>query len=335
LGKQGVKTVKKTISPPSTLLIVDGSMSLSDENKQIIKQNIAGGADVWIWGITPQTVDSYNSVLPLSLSLEPRAGSSFLPEQKSWVKGLNNSDFYFCELQKTDASQFGLSGDLVNEGETLLNVCKTDWRKWNKQAEEIKTSATLRSENEGKGATPVFIKYKGNTSTFYISTLTEFVNSEKGFNTLSRILANAGIPCEKSKVSSADIFFIRDEKLQFPANTKSRFKKNADGLLELEYWIFSPRPLDDLLIEPDMPKLNLLIEAQESKLSVNGKKIDKFNQTRKEYEYKELPLQQGWNRLVLTIAEKDQGNFWGLFNCGNKTDFLYLLKVTLANPETN
>ena len=56
------------------------------------------------------------------------------------MNGLNNSDFYFCELQKTDASGYSLKGALVEEGEVLLNACKTDWRKWNKRPEEIKTA---------------------------------------------------------------------------------------------------------------------------------------------------------------------------------------------------
>ncbi|MDR3217684.1 MAG: glycoside hydrolase family 2 [Dysgonamonadaceae bacterium] len=334
LGRQGVKFAKGEVtSPQTTLFIVDGSELLSAENERLLTRNIAKGADVWLWGITPQTLESYNKALSLSLTLEPRAISSFLPEAKSWMKGLNNSDFYFCELQKTDAAQYGLSGNTVNEGQILLNACKTDWRKWNKQAEEIKTAAILRSENEQKNALPVFIKYRGKLSDTYVSALTEFADSEKGFNTLSRILENAGIPCEKTTVTSADIFFLRDAMLQFPISTKTRFQKNAEGALQVDCWVFSPRPLDDLLIEPDMPKLNLQIDAKESQLRVNGKLVEKFNKARKETEYKELPLQQGWNHLTLTIDEKDRSDFRGLFKCDNKKDFLPLLQITFINPE--
>ena len=113
------------------------------------------------------------------------------------MHGLNNSDFYFCELQKADASDYSLKGALVEEGDVLLNACKTDWRKWNKRPEEIKTAGTLRSEYECTSATPVFVKYQQGASTFYLSTITEFANSEKGYNTLSIILKNAGIYYEK------------------------------------------------------------------------------------------------------------------------------------------
>jgi beta-galactosidase len=129
------------------------------------------------------------------------------------------------------------------------------------------------------------------------------------------------------------MFFLRDDKLQFPVSARAKFQKAADEQLKLDLWIWSPRPLDDLLIEPNMPKLDLQIAAKESKLQVNRQYIEKFSKDRKEYVYKELPLQQGWNHLVLTIAESDKNAFWGLFKCDNKKDFLPLLKVTLANPE--
>ncbi|GAB6012412.1 glycoside hydrolase family 2 protein [Viscerimonas tarda] len=331
--KEGVKFSTKVTAPQSTLYIIDGSAPLKAEDEKILTLNTGKGADIWIWGIVPQTIVSYYKLLPLSLKLEDRAISSFLPVSKSWTRGLNNSDFYFVELQNTDASKYGLAGDLVNEGEVLLNACNTDWRKWNKRPEEIKTASTVRGEIENKGAAPAFIKYQNGNSSIYVSTLTEFVNSEKGFTTLSKILVNAGIPFEKVDVSSADIFFLRDDKLQFPAGAKAKFQKAADGTLKLDVWVWSPRPLDDLLIEPNMPKLDLQIEAKESKLLVNGKSVDKFDKSRKEYVYRELPLQQGWNHLVLTIAEGDRGPFWGYFKCDNRKEFLPLLKNTLTDPE--
>lgn len=331
--KEGVKFSTKTTSPQTTLFIIDGNAALKAADEKLLIQNIAKGADIWVWGITPQSLASYSNILPLSLKLEDRAISSFIPVSKSWMRGLSNSDFYFCELQNSNASKYGMSGDLVNEADVLLNACNTDWRKWNKRPEEIKTGSTLRSENEAKGAAPAFIKYQNGASSIYISTLTEFVNSEKGFNTLSKIMTNAGIPFQKVNEDSADMFFLRDDKLQFPANAKSKFQKVTDATFKLDIWVWSPRPLDDLLIEPNMPKLDLYFSARaESKLQVNGKYWDNFNQTRREYDYKELPLQQGWNHLVLTIAESDRGGFSGVFKCENRKEFLSLLKVTLIDP---
>ncbi|KAA6350139.1 Beta-galactosidase [termite gut metagenome] len=332
LDEQGVVFSSKISFPGQSLYIIDGSDYISEAVKKTLLQNMSKGADVWIWGIVPQTLAKYNEIFPLAVSLEKRAISSFIPEQKSWITGLNNSDFYFCEIQGSDASQYSLSGKMIDEGQVLLNSCNTDWRKWNKRPEEIKTAATVRGEYEGTRGAPVFVKYDNGSSNIYISTLTEFANSEKGFTTLNRMLKNAGIPYENKIVSTADIFFIRDGQIQFPISTKKRLK-DVDSALQLELWIFSPRPLDNLLIEPDMPKLNMYITARESKLSVNGKLMDKFNKTNREYDYKELPLQQGWNHLVLSIGKKDMSDFKGVFKCDNKKEFLSLLKVSFENPE--
>ena len=113
------------------------------------------------------------------------------------MTGLQNADFYFCEDQKTDASQYSLKGTFVDEGEVLLRACKTDWRQWNLRPEEIKTAGLLRSENETTEALPVFVK-NGN---IYISTLTDFTNSGKGYRTLAAILRNAGIPCQQASAT--------------------------------------------------------------------------------------------------------------------------------------
>lgn len=208
-------------SPSSALLIVDGSKPLSRDNEKIIATARAKGADVWVWGITPESVESFAAIFPYSLNVENLSRASYLPEQRSWVRGLNNSDFYFCELQKADASKYSLSGAFVDNGEILINACRTDWRKWNKRPEEIKVAGTIRSENECTSALPVFVKLASDKGNIYVSTLTEFANSEKGFNTLSTILHNAGVDCEKQEIDPNDVFFSRDGTIVFPASAKS------------------------------------------------------------------------------------------------------------------
>ena len=118
----------------------------------------------------------------------------------------------------------------------------------------LKTASTVRSEYECTAATPVFVKYRKDASCFYISTLKEFTNSEKGYNTLGVILKNAGIDCNEIEVKSNEVFFLRDNQLIFPVATKDKLVKKADGWA-LDIYVFSPRPLDDLLIEPNMPNL--------------------------------------------------------------------------------
>lgn len=335
LDAQGVKFSNKPGDASRTIFIVDGSVSPGVSARQNMQKQIAKGADVWIWGITPATVESYNGILPLCIQLDELNRSSFLPVQKSWLRGLNNSDFYFCELQKADAARYTLKGDFVEEGEVLLHACRTDWRKWNKRPEEIKTAGTLRSEYECTAATPVFVKYQGAGSAYYISTLTEFANSEKGYNTLTAILTNAGIPYEKPKVNIDEVFFLRDNQMNFPVATKKLMRKEGN-LWSLELYVFSPRPLDDLLIEPDMPKLSLFVKAKQRRFFINDKPYSAAaREGRNEIEYKELPLLQGWNKLVLEIGDEDYHNrdFTAFFKCDNQQAFLGLLKAGFVNPE--
>lgn len=150
----------------------------------------ADGSDVWYWGVTQETAARYG----LDLVLTPLRRSSFLPAQRSWTRGMTNADFYFCEVQRQDAAQYTLSGPFVEEGEVLLEACRADWRRWNKRAEEMKTAALLRSEYECTAPLPVFVK-NGNR---YVSTLDDFLSSEKGWNTLHKLLLNAGVPCTET-----------------------------------------------------------------------------------------------------------------------------------------
>lgn len=332
LDAQGVEFASKAVIPAKSLYIVDGTRVLTGAEQNMIREAVEKGADVWIWGLTPNTVEAYNKILPLPVSLDSLKRSSFLPVQKSWMRGLNNSDFYFCELQRADAAEYSLKGVLVDEGEVLLNACKTDWRAWNKRPEELKTASTVRSENECTVALPVFVKYAAGAASFYISTLKEFTNSEKGFNTLAAILKHAGVPCCDIQVKADEVFFQRDGQMVFPAVTKDKLVRKDDGWA-LDIYVFSPRPLDDLLIEPNMPKLTLVVKASDCSLLINGKPNKAAVQNRHEAEYRELPLLQGWNKLSLKISVKDKGNFDGYFKCDNRNDFIPLLKAGFVNPE--
>lgn len=332
LDAQGVIWASKVKNPASALVIVDGSKPLNGENEKILSSAKAKGADIWIWGITPESLESFTPILSYELNVEKLSRSSYLPQQRSWVRGLNNSDFYFCELQKADASKYSLSGAFVDNGEILLNACRTDWRKWNKRPEEIKVAGTLRSENECSSALPVFVRLATDAGNIYVSTLTEFANSEKGFNTLSTILNNAGIACEKQAVDPNDVFFMRDGTIVFPASVKEHLVKNEDGW-QLEFYVFSHRPLDDLLIEPNVPKLDLEVKCKSGKLYVGDTEI-KGNQGRNEAKFKELPLKQGWNKIRVNIGENDKTEFNGVFSCSNNTEFIPLMKASYTNPET-
>jgi len=302
---QGVVFATNVKPANNLILLIDGEQNLTEVSKKVITEYIAKGADVWIWGITPTSLSSFQSLLPASLNLEERKASSYLPVSKSWLKGMHNSDFYFCEIQEGDASDYGMSGEFIVEGDVLLNACNTDWKRWNRRPEEIKTGSVIRSEREKKGANPVFAKYQQGSTSYFISTLTHFANSDRGSKALTQILKNAGIPYDTTKALVGDITL------------------DADGYLSKslkDFWIWSPRALDDLLIEPNMPKLDVIISPSAgAKIRLNNQLLDGW---------KELPLKQGWNHFVIEV----NGNHTVQFQCLNKNDFLPQLKASVYNP---
>ena len=154
-------------------------------------------ADYWFWGVNPESAGMVDG-----LTVTPLRRSSFLPKDRSWVRGMKNSDFYFCEDQRADAARFSLSGRFVQEGEVLLEACRTDWRRWNKQAEDMKTASLLRSEYESTEPLPIFVK-NGN---IWVSTLDDFLGSERGYRALHTILENAGVPLGPVSAQSFEAF---------------------------------------------------------------------------------------------------------------------------------
>lgn len=330
---QGVIFTSKIKKPQNALIIIDGTSGLSAADADLVKRHAAKGADVWVWGVTPQSVASINAVLPKLLTVNVLKRSSFLPEQKSITRGLNNSDFYFCELQNTDAAKFSLSGGFVDEGDVLLNACKTDWRRWNKRPEEIKTAGTIRSEYECTAPTAVIAKNQSGASTYIVSTLTDFANSEKGYNAMKTMLATAGVSCKALEVNPNELFFLRDNRLMFPVITRDRLQPDGEGY-KLDFFVYSNRPLDDLLIEPNVPKLTLFIKAKKTTLNIGGVDIKPAREDGRETEYKELPLKQGWNSLTLTVSGEAKNNLEAYFKCDNRAEYMPTLKASFSNPET-
>jgi beta-galactosidase len=303
---------KKLISP--ALIVIDGKHSLTEAERTAIQTYIKGGQDVWLWSPAPETLLSFQPLLPAPLQLFPRKASSFLPQKRSWLKTCVNSDFYFSEIQPDDAAQYALAGAFADEGETLLTFCPTDWRTWNKRPEELKTAAVLRSENEHKGMPDAaFVRYPAGASTFYVSTLDRFAASEKGFNTLRKILTMAGAPMVSDSAKQESLI----DKDGFVAINKLLVNL-IDNRRHYKLWVYSPRPLDDLLIEPDMPKLSLVGERL-GELRLNGRKLDKHD---------ELPLKQGWNEFDLTLQGNAQDARPLRFLCPNHPDFISRLQFS-------
>jgi len=318
----GIVFAEKIQTSDNVLIIVDGSYMPGDKEITQLKDEMNKSADLWLWCPVPASLEMYGKLLPGTLELDSRPASSFIPEPRSWMHGLLNSDFYFSEIQQDDVSSYSLKGSFVDEGIVLLNACNTDWRRWNRRPEELKTAAVLRSENENKGASPVFVKRQYGCATIYVSTFSNFAATEKGYNTLEKLLTAVGIPSDGKKISETIIDYKGFVK------TDNLYEKRIDNRIEYNFWIWSPRPLDDLLIEPDMPKLDLIVKPANSEIRIGSSKVQTIDGV-----CRALTLKQGWNRITVSVSIREKSDLLLQFKCENKPEFMKLLKTNFNNPD--
>jgi beta-galactosidase len=76
----------------------------------------------------------------------------------------------------------------------------------------------------------------------------------------------------------------------------------------LSFWIYSPRSLVNLLAEPDMPKLDMLIGADDGyQVYLNQKLIsESFKQgglVKREHIVSAVPLEKGWNHFLIKAIQ--------------------------------
>lgn len=304
----------------SGLYIVDGSAEVSAKELAQLRKSVKAGADVWIAGLVPETVAFWNEFLPEKVQLSKLSRSSFLPVQRSWTRGLNNSDFYFCEVLKDYVSSYTLSGNFVESGNVLLNACRADWTMWNFQSEIHKTSALVRTEMECTVPRAVLVQYKKGSSEFYVSTMGNFTGTEVGFNTFRILLHNAGVSYEELPQTKYGMFRLNGDKLVFPQQIV-KMAQEEKSMKVLRFKVFSPRDITDLLVAPDVPSLTLIFNGGNTMLSINGEKIA----AKEKNVYKELPLLQGWNEFEIRYTSDSR--FSGAFQCLNNKEYLPLLQM--------
>jgi len=110
-----------------------------------------------------------------------------------------------------------------------------------------------------------------------------------------------------------------------------------DAELYLSFWVFSPRPLDDLLIEPNMPVVDLEVSADDAvKVWLNGKQVAKNIRTGPLEGGKTvahaLKFHQGWNQVLIKVIQG--GGDWlftGHFT-SSQPEFLFDLDSALQAP---
>lgn len=115
----------------------------------------------------------------------------------------------------------------------------------------------------------------------------------------------------------------------------SKLKLSGPGnnaVAYLSFWVSSPRDLSDLLIEPNIPIVDLQVLADDAaQVWLNGQSI--INTTNGgNAKAAALKLHQGWNHFLVKVVQGGGGwNFSGRFTC-NQPDFLADLESALEKP---
>jgi beta-galactosidase len=120
--------------------------------------------------------------------------------------------------------------------------------------------------------------------------------------------------------NESGLFDITKEKIDGP-------RYNATAYMS--FWVSSPRNLDDLLIEPNIPVVNMEIASDDAaQVWLNGKKIINNGQGKAEA----LKLHQGWNHFLIKVIQTGGGwQFSGRLTC-NQPEFLAELESALEKP---
>ncbi len=390
LSARGVNFSDRITEPENSMVFVDGTCAINAQQAAELKDVLAKGGDILIWGITPQTQGAFNQLLPAAVVVTERKATSLLVKSNAQpASGLKHSDFYFCEIQTTPVMEYGLAGDFVSNGQVVLAACDTNWLRWNKADECTKTASVLRSEREAKPSGAAFVVGKAGKGQVLINTMTEFYQTDMGMKTLTAMFKNMGIPMRTMEMDAGAGIFDLDGNLKkalvcgsFGAESVAAafdtdfldgettvkplqgdtvhgktwkmgsvsgsldFKFNEMGLdgpmdnaaVYVSFWLWSPRPLDNLLLEPDMPKLDLIGGADDGyKVWLNGSLLAQNNRTGPMVmgmiECKALAMKQGWNHFLVKVVQGGGGwQFAARLNC---SDYKYMaqLKAAAENPD--
>jgi beta-galactosidase len=95
----------------------------------------------------------------------------------------------------------------------------------------------------------------------------------------------------------------------------------------------SPRSLDNLLIEPNIPKLDLTLESKDAiKLFLNGKSVLDCPAGGENAIASGLPLQQGWNHFLVKLVHKNGDDLFSARLAASDPAFLDALHSALQKP---
>lgn len=140
-----------------------------------------------------------------------------------------------------------------------------------------------------------------------------------------------------AKVDDKTWLSVYDEDGRFNLEKNARKQNGESEVAYFSFWISSPRSLEDLLLEPNLPTVNF--EASSNgvlQMWLNGSPV--LRNTKDGQQIKNpvssdpLKLKQGWNHLLIKLIRiNDQWTFNGHLT-SNQPEFLKLLESAIEKP---
>jgi hypothetical protein len=105
------------------------------------------------------------------------------------------------------------------------------------------------------------------------------------------------------------------------------------AVVYLSFWVLSPRSLDDLLLEPNTPKVDFQVETSDAiELWLNGKSVLKSAGGGESAKAQGLPLQSGWNHFLLRLVHDRGEDKLRAKLISSQSGFLGELKSAVQKP---
>ncbi|MBR4749122.1 MAG: hypothetical protein IK083_06090 [Abditibacteriota bacterium] len=350
------------------MLLVDGS-SLDQSNIDAVQRKAdaftRAGKIVCVWGLDKGNAPLVSRIAGAGVQSVERRATSMVSRY------IPNAKLYFTESSNKEIMSSGIGGDILTRGNRVIDPCNTEWDAWNYRGENVKTAAVFRTEQEQKPDAAALVsvpKDKGKVLVCSIDVMAPTKDKILLYSELAAFLGVKNAPLETDDNAAASALGDIQHLKQSPffdcadfteanekdfvgmsdsvdtadwkpasANDKQLFDfdgtKHTDKAVYLSMWMYSPKALDELLADPNVPKITFSGGSDDGlQVFVNGQKVFEDNRIHpcqaNQFSTGPLPIRKGWNQIIFKVSQHDgQWQFMGGFNC---TDMDYWSTVVCS-----
>ena len=163
-------------------------------------------------------------------------------------------------------------------------------------------------------------------------------NAEQAYETDDIGIQTGFSPVEGSRSGEREwIKRQSDQSSVFDFNALELPGPHDNAAAYLSFWVWSPRALDNLLLEPNLPKLDLFVGSDDGcQVYLNGKSILEDRGTHPltagSLKSEAVPLQRGWNHFLVKVVQGNgQWQFRADLRCSDPL-FLTKLRTSTVGP---